>query len=191
MARLRSCPRARRRGALAVALVGVAALPALGGCSSAGTSSTTSSGSMRSRKTVGAPGAKVRFVTPKEASTQPATVVARVKLIHFKLAPKQVGKAAKQGEGHLHFSLDRGQFDRPKYSGPNGKEAVKLGVEGKYSPSVKPTIVYTNLPTGTHELEVYLANNDHTNTGVYSFVSFIVKAGGAAPSVPKGSGSGY
>jgi hypothetical protein len=188
MARLRSCSRARRRGALAVALVGVAALPALGGC---GSGNTTSSGSMRSRKTVGAPGAKVRFVAPKEASTQPGTVIVRVKLTHFKLAPKKVGQAAKQGEGHLHFSLDQGKFDRPKYSGPNGKEAVKLGVQGKYSPSVKPTIVYTNVPTGTHELEVYLANNDHTNTGVSSFVSFIVKAGGAAPSVPKGSGSGY
>jgi hypothetical protein len=188
MAQLRSCSRARRRGALAVALVGVAALPALGGC---GSSNTTSSGSMRSRKTVGAPRAKVTFVTPKEASTQPGTVVVRVEVTNFKLAPNKVGKAAKQGEGHLHFSLDQGKFDRPKYSGPNGKEAVKLGVQGRYSPSVKPTIVYTNLPTGTHELEVYLANNDHSNTGVSSFVSFVVKAGGAAPSVPNGSGSGY
>jgi hypothetical protein len=170
-----------------VALLGLAALPAVAGCGSS-TGNTTST---RSRKTAGAPGAKVKFVTPKEASTQGATVVVRVTLAHFKLAPKQVGKAAKQGEGHLHFSLDQGKFDRPKYSGPNGKEAVKLGVQGKYSPSVKPTIVYTNLPTGTHELEVYLANNDHTNTGVNSFVSFVVKAGGAAPSVPKGSGSGY
>jgi hypothetical protein len=163
-------------------------MPALSGC---GSSDTTSSGSMRSRKTVGAPGAKIRFVTPKEASTQPGTVAVRVKFTHFTLAPKKVGKAAKQGEGHLHFSLDQGKFDRPKYSGPNGKEAVKLGVQGKYSPSVKPTIVYTNLPTGTHELEVYLANNDHTSTGVSRFVSFTVKAGGSAPSVPKGSGSGY
>jgi hypothetical protein len=188
MAQLRSCSKARRRGALAIAVVGMAAMPVLSAC---GSSDTTSSGSMRSRKTVGAPRAKVRFVTPKEASTQSGTVVARVKFTHFRLAPGKVGKAAKQGEGHLHFSLDQGKFDRPKYSGPNGKEAVKLGVQGKYSPSVKPTIVYTNLPTGTHELEVYLANNDHTSTGVSSFVSFIVKAGGSAPSVPKGSGSGY
>jgi hypothetical protein len=188
MAQLLSWSVSRRRSALAVALVGVAALPALGGC---GSNNTTSSGSTRSRKGPGAPGAKVKFVTPKEASTQPGTVVVRVTLTHFKLAPKKVGEPAKRGEGHLHFSLDGGKFDRPKYSGPNGKEAVKLGVQGKYSPSVKPTIVYTNLPTGTHELEVYLANNDHTSTGVTSFVSFVVKAGGAAPSVPKGSGSGY
>jgi hypothetical protein len=170
-----------------MALVGLAALPAVAGCGS----STGNTNTMRSRKSVSAPGAKVSFVTPTEASTQGATIVVRVKLTRFKLAPHQVGKAAKQGEGHLHFSLDQGKFDRPKYSGPNGKEAVKLGVQGKYSPSVKPTIVYTNLPTGTHELEVYLANNDHTDTGVHRFVSFIVKAGGAAPSVPKGSGSGY
>jgi hypothetical protein len=176
--------------ALATALVGVAAIPGLAGCGS-DNGSATPSGSMRTRKTVGAPHAKVRFVTPKEASTVGATVVVRVKLTRFKLAPNKVGKAAKQGEGHLHFSLDQGRFDRPKYSGANGREAVKLGVEGKYSPSVKPTIVYSNLPTGTHELEVYLANNDHTSTGVTSFVSFKVKAGGPAPSVPKGSGSGY
>jgi hypothetical protein len=181
-----------RLKAIAVALAGVAALPGVAACgSSASNGKTTSSGSMRTRKGIGAPGAKVRFVTPREASTLGSTVVARVRLTHFKLAPKKVGKAAEQGEGHLHFSLDQGKFDRPKYSGANGREAVKLGVQGQYSPSVKPTIVYSNLPTGTHELEVYLANNDHTSTGVTSFVSFIVKAGGAAPSVPKGSGSGY
>ena len=176
--------------ALATGLVGLAALPGLAGCGG-DNGSAAPSGPMRIRKTVGAPGAKVRFVAPKEAATLGATVAVRVKLTHFKLAPNKVGKAAKQGEGHLHFSLDQGKFDRPKYSGPNGREAVKLGVQGEYSPSVKPTIVYSHLPTGTHELEVYLANNDHTNTGVTGFVSFKVKAGGPAPPVPKGTGSGY
>jgi hypothetical protein len=181
-----------RLTALVAVLAGLVALPAALGCGGGGSNGTAaSSGSMRTRKGVGAPGAKVRFVTPKEASTVGSTVVVRVKLTHFKLAPNKVGKPAVQGEGHLHFSLDRGQFDHPKYSGANGKEAVKLGVAGQYSPSVKPTIVYSNVPTGTHELEVWLANNDHTSTGVTDFVSFIVKAGGSAPSVPKGSGSGY
>jgi hypothetical protein len=146
---------------------------------------------MSVRRGLGAPGAKVRFVTPAEAETIGSTVVVRVRLEHFKLAPGKVGQAAVKGEGHLHFSMDQGKFDHPQYSGANGEEAVNLGVAGQYSPAVKPSIVYTHLPTGTHELEVYLANNDHTNTGVASFVSFKVKEGGAPPVVPQGSGSGY
>ena len=60
-------------------------------------------------------------------------------------------------------------------SGANGKLAVTLGVQGKYSPSVTPSITYKGLPPGKHRLEVYLANNDHTNTGVESSTSFTVK----------------
>jgi hypothetical protein len=173
------------------AVLGLAALLTAGCGGGGGNGTTASGGSMSTRKGLGAPGAKVSFVTPKEAENVGPTVVVRVKVTHFKLAPKKVGQPAKQGEGHLHFSLDQGKFDHPKYSGSNGKQAVKLGVAGQYSPSVKPIIVYSNLPTGIHDLEVWLANNDHTSTGVTDFVSFIVKAGGPAPSVPKGSGSGY
>jgi hypothetical protein len=183
-----------RLKAIAVALAGLAALPALAGCGGSGSSNASTSSSPMTRKGVGAPGAKVTFITPKEASVQPRTIVARVKLKNFKLAPKQVGKAAKQGEGHLHFALDQGKFDHPKYSGANGRTAVKLGVEGRYSPSTTPSIVYSHIPPGTHELEVYLANNDHTSTGVDRFVSFFVKTGSGAPPAPSGgsgSGSGY
>ncbi len=175
--------------AIAVSLAGLVVLLSVTACGNSSNSTSTA----RNRKGVTAPGAKVRFVTPKEASTIGPTVVAQVKLTHFKLAPNQVGKPAKQGEGHLHFSLDRGKFDYPKYSGANGKEAVKLGAQGKYSPSTALTITYSNLPSGTHELEVYLANNDHTDTGVATFVSFIVKGNGRspAPAPPSGGGSGY
>ena len=79
------------------------------------------------------------------------------------------------GEGHLHFSMDGGKFDHPKYSGANGQLAVKLGVDGKYSPSVTPTITYKGLPKGKHVLEVYLANNDHSNTGVEGRTEFTVQ----------------
>ena len=126
-------------------------------------------------KTTGAPGAKVTFVTPKKGSTTGDTVKAKVKLTGFTLAPKQVGKAPMSGEGHLHFSMDGGKFDHPKYSGANGQLAVKLGVDGKYSPSVTPTITYKGLPKGKHVLEVYLANNDHSNTGVEGRTEFTVQ----------------
>jgi hypothetical protein len=173
--------------AIALSLAGL--LAAVGVAACGGSSGSTSAAHTR---TVKAPGAKVRFLTPREATTVGPTVVARVKLTHFKLAPNKVGKAANQGEGHLHFSLDRGKFDFPKYSGANGKTAVKLGVQGKYSPSTAPSITYSNVPSGTHELEVYLANNDHTNTGVATFVSFVVKGNGPSPAAPPPStGSGY
>ena len=48
-------------------------------------------------------------------------------------------------------------------------------MNGKYSPSVTPKIVYKGLPKGKHTLEVYLANNDHSNTGVEASTSFTVK----------------
>ena len=40
------------------------------------------------------------------------------------------------GLGHEHFSMDKGKYDYPKYSGANGTLAVQLGVQGKYPPSV-------------------------------------------------------
>jgi plastocyanin len=121
-----------------------------------------------------APRATVAFVSPTKGSTVGSTVTARVTLSNFKLAPQDVGKKPKPGEGHLHFSMDGGKFDHPKYSGANGKLAVKLGVDGKYSPAVTPSITYRHLPVGKHKLEVYLANNDHSNTGVEAETEFTV-----------------
>jgi hypothetical protein len=173
--------------ATAAALLG-AAIVGVAGCG--GNSSSTASNG-----TVGAPGAKVSFVKPRNGSTVGPVVIARVKLANFKLAPGQVGKAAKQGEGHLHFSLDNGKYDYPKYSGSNGKTAVKLGAQGNYSPSTTPSITYSNIPSGKHTLLVYLANNDHTDTGVATSTTFTVKGGAAsapAPAPSKSSGhSGY
>jgi hypothetical protein len=176
------------RSAAVAGLVGIAALLGVAGCGS------DSSGSSHGEQhTVGAPGASVSFKTPKKGATVGSTVTAKVKLTNFKLAPNKVGKAAKQGEGHLHFSLDNGKYDYPKYSGANGKTAVKLGAQGTYSPSTAPTITYSNIRDGTHTLLVYLANNDHTDTGVANSTNFTVKGGVKAAPKPKssGSGSGY
>jgi hypothetical protein len=147
------------------------------------------------QKTVGAPGAKVSFASPMNGSTQSSTVTAKVTISGFTLSPKTVGKPAKQGQGHLHFSMDNGKYDQPKYSGKNGQLAVKLGVNGKYSPSVTPSITYTGLPAGKHTLEVYLANNDHSNTGVEAKTTFTVKPGASggtsSSSSGKSGGGGY
>ena len=167
-----------RLRAIALLLGALTMLVFAAGCGSKkkkASASTTTTPTTTTAKTVGAPGAKVTFVKPKSGSTQARTVLVKVKVSHFKLAPNQVGRAAKQGEGHLHFSLDGGKYDFPKYSGANGKLAVTLGVQGKYSPSVTPSIAYKGLPPGKHRLEVYLANNDHTNTGVEATTSFTVR----------------
>ena len=107
----------------------------------------------------------VSFSTPAEGSSESNTVTAEVELENFELDPMNVGKAFEEGKGHLHFSLDGGKFDTPKYSGANGELAKQLGVDGQYSPSVEPTITYENLPPGEHTLEVDLAGNDHSDIG--------------------------
>jgi hypothetical protein len=119
--------------------------------------------------------AGVRFVTPMNGAKTGHAVTFAVKLSTFKICATCVGKANTSGKGHLHFSMDKGKFDYPKYSGANGKLAVQLGIAGKYSPAVLPKITYWHLPTGKHVLQVFVVNNDHSNTGVKSSVTFWVK----------------
>ena len=123
----------------------------------------------------GAPSAKVEFLTPKDGSTTGDKFTANVKLENFEINSDAVGKSPVPGQGHLHFQLDEGKFDIPENSGANGKLAKKLGVDGKYSPAIEPTITYEKIPPGEHTLEVYLANNNHTDTGVEAETEFTVK----------------
>jgi hypothetical protein len=121
----------------------------------------------------GKPG--VRFVTPKPGWMGGSTITFTVKLTNFTLDPKAVGKQKVANRGHLHFQMDHGTFDYPKYSGANGQLAVKLGIAGKYSPSVTPSITYKHLPKGKHTLFVFLANNDHSPVGPRASVTVTVK----------------
>jgi hypothetical protein len=98
-----------------------------------------------------------------------------VALNHFQIAPKLVGQAPVPGKGHLHFMLDGGKFDYPRYSGPNGALAKKLGVAGSYSPAVMPEIAYSHLPPGRYTLICMLANNNHTPTGVEAKQTIVVR----------------
>jgi plastocyanin len=160
----------------AVALMAVVSLGAMGCGSDNNDSNSSSTTATTTGGKVGAPGAKVSFVSPQAGAVVSSPVKVKVQVSGFTLDPEAVGKKPVEGHGHLHFSMDEGKYDHPKYSGANGKLAVKLGVDGKYSPSVTPTIVYSNLPKGKHELEVYLANNDHSDTGVEAKTEFTVGA---------------
>lgn len=96
----------------------------------------------------------------------------------FTIDAKDVGKAPKPGKGHEHFAMDKGKYDFPKYSGANGKLAVKLGVQGKYSPSVTNKVTYTGLPKGKHTVTVYLVRNNHANypnASAHKTITFTVK----------------
>jgi hypothetical protein len=121
----------------------------------------------------GAP--SVKFVTPRAGATTGTDVTFTVRLTRFTLDPKDVGKRNKPHKGHLHFQMDGGKFDYPKYSGANGRLAVKLGIAGKYSPAVTPSITYKHLPKGKHRLVVFLANNDHSPVGPKAALSFSVR----------------
>jgi hypothetical protein len=153
--------------ALALALL-------VAGCGSDDKSSSSTQPTGQTQQAAG-PKPTVAFVTPKDGSSMSGAVTAKVTLSNFKIAPQAVGQAPRPGEGHLHFKMDEGKYDFPKYSGPNGQIAKKLGVTGHYSPALAPKITYKNLPPGKHELEVYLANNNHTNVGVEAKVEFQVK----------------
>ena len=102
-------------------------------------------------------------------------VVLTAKLADFTIDGKNVGKANMAGMGHLHFSVDGGKYDYEKYSGANGALAAKLGIAGKYSPSVTPSVTYTGLPKGKHTAMVFIVNNDHSNTGSSAKLVFTVK----------------
>jgi len=117
----------------------------------------------------------VKFTSPQANATTRSTVNFKVKLMNFTIDAKQVGMKKRANRGHLHFAMDKGKYDYPRYSGANGKLAVKLGIAGKYSPSVTPSITYKNLPKGQHRLVVYLANNDHSPTGAKAAINITVK----------------
>jgi hypothetical protein len=151
-----------------------AATLALAGCGEK-RSETTESTPATADSAPNTPKSKVEFITPKDGATVGSKFTVKVKLTNFVLDPGAVGKSPQPGRGHLHFQLDGGRFDIPANSGPNGQMAKKLGVDGKYSPAATPEITYERIPPGKHVLEVYLANNNHTETGVEAETEITVK----------------
>jgi hypothetical protein len=154
-----------------------AATLAFAGCGNEERSSDTGTSSdapTADTKPADAPKAKVEFIAPEDGATVGSKFTAKVELTNFEIDPDAVGKSPVPGKGHLHFRLDEGRFDVPGHSA-GGDLAAKLGVDGKYSPAVVPSITYEQIPPGKHVLEIYLANNNHTDTGVEAEVEFTVK----------------
>ncbi|HYH46656.1 MAG TPA: hypothetical protein VEG34_13305 [Thermoanaerobaculia bacterium] len=140
----------------------------------------------------------IDIIAPRNGSRQEnRSVVVRIRVENFQLAPEHFGGDPLLGEGHLRFSLNRvpdcvdpeklqkalnsptgrgrflgRSFDYPKYSGPNGLLALLAGSAGLYSPSTQPEIFYERLPPGFYRLTINLALNDGSPTPYNAVTNF-------------------
>ncbi|HEX9967373.1 MAG TPA: hypothetical protein VGB06_05460 [Solirubrobacterales bacterium] len=140
----------------------------------------------------------VEVISPRNGARQESrAVVVKVKVHDFRLAPRNFGGEPQLGEGHLRFSLNRvpdcvdpvklkraeespvgrgrlvgASFDFPRYSGPNGELAERIGASGSYSPATRPEIYYHELPAGFYRLVITLAQNDGSPTPYHAVTNF-------------------
>lgn len=154
----------------------------------------------------GEPG--VEIVSPRNGARQTnRAVVVKAKVRNFTLAPQDFGGEPQLGEGSLRFALNRvpdcvdpaklrraeesplgrgrlvgASFDFPRYSGPNGILARRIGSTGSYSPATRPEIYYHELPVGFYRLVVTLAQNSGATTPYHAVTNFrILAAPGHGP----------
>jgi hypothetical protein len=140
----------------------------------------------------------VDIVSPRNGARQTSHAVVVKAIVHnFRLAPRQFGRAPQLGEGHIRFSLNRvpdcvdpvkllhainspigngrlvgASFDYPRYSGPNGVLAERIGTAGSYSPGTRPEIFYHGLLPGFYRLILNLAQNSGATTPVHAVTNF-------------------
>jgi hypothetical protein len=140
----------------------------------------------------------VEIVSPRNGARQTShAVVVKATVENFRLAPSQFGRDPQLGEGHIRFSLNRvpdcvdpvkllhainspigngrlvgRSLDYPRYSGPNGILAERIGTAGSYSPGTRPEIFYHGLPPGFYRLILNLAQNNGAPTAVHAVTNF-------------------
>jgi len=140
----------------------------------------------------------VDIVSPRNGARQTSHAVVVKAIVHnFHLAPRQFGGEPQLGEGHIRFSLNRvpdcvdpvklqhavnspigngrlvgASFDYPRYSGPNGVLAERIGSAGSYSPGTLPEIFYHGLPPGFYRLILNLAQNNGATTLFHAVTNF-------------------
>lgn len=141
---------------------------------------------------------RVEIIAPRNGSRQSArSVVVKVELENFRLAPHRFGGEPLIGEGHIRFALNRvpdcvdpaklrraeesslgrgrlvgASFDFPQYAGPNGVLAERIGTSGSYSPATRPEIYYDELPAGFYRLVITLARNNGATTPYHAVTNF-------------------
>ena len=100
---------------------------------------------------------KLDITSPTEGEIlRGGTVTVKVKAEGIDVVDYSKNLKLTPGQGHFHFFID----------------------QGNYIYSYFPSYTYTNVPTGEHEVEVFLANNDHTNLNppVVAKVKFVMKS---------------
>jgi hypothetical protein len=183
----------RREAGIFAALAAVVAIAActavLGGCGS-------DAGTAQRAALPGEP--RVEVISPRNGARQTSrAVVVKVKVRNFQLAPRHFGKQPQLGEGHIRFALNRvpncvdpaklrraeesplgrgrlvgASFDFPRYAGPNGVLAERIGSSGSYSPATRPEIYYHELPAGFYRLVITLALNNGATTPYHAVTNF-------------------
>jgi hypothetical protein len=140
----------------------------------------------------------VAIVSPRNGARQTnRAVVVKAKVRNFSLAPRHFGGEPQLGEGHMRFALNRvpdcvdpvklkraeesplgrgrlvgASFDFPRYAGPNGVLAARIGASGSYSPATRAEIYYRELPAGFYRLVVTLARNNGATTPYHAVTNF-------------------
>jgi hypothetical protein len=140
----------------------------------------------------------VEIVSPRNGARQTNhAVVVKVRVRDLTLAPRHFGREPRLGEGHIRFGLNRvpdcvnpvkleraeaspvgrgrlvgASFDFPRYAGPNGVLAERVGSTGSYSPATRPEIYYHDLPAGFYRLVVTLARNNGATTPHHAVTNF-------------------
>jgi len=155
----------------------------------------------------------VKVISPRNGARQTSrAVVVKVEVDDFRLAPANFGGEPQLGEGHLRFALNRvpdcvdpvklrraeaspvgrgrlvgASFDFPRYAGPNGVLAERIGSSGSYSPATRPEIYYHELPAGFYRLVITLAENNGATTPYHAVTNFqILPPPGREPHPCKG-----
>lgn len=140
----------------------------------------------------------VAIVSPRNGARQTnRAVVVKTRIQNFTLAPQHFGGEPQLGEGSIRFALNRvpdcvdpvklkraeesplgrgrlvgASFDFPRYSGPNGVLAERIGASGSYSPATRPEIYYHDLRAGFYRLVVTLARNNGATTPYHAVTNF-------------------
>jgi hypothetical protein len=150
---------------------------------------------------------RVQVISPRNGARQAShAVVVKVDVHNFHLAPRHFGGEPQLGEGNLRFSLNRvpdcvepaklrraiespfgkgrligPSFDFPRYAGPNGVLAERIGSAGSYSPATRPEIYYH------YRLVITLAENDGSPTSFHAVTNFqILNRSGYGPKCTDG-----
>jgi hypothetical protein len=145
----------------------------------------------------------VSIVSPRNGEVQSNhAVVVKVDLENFELAPQNFGGEPELGQGSIRFALNRvpncvdpkklheaitsplgnerlqgASMDFPRFSGPNGILAERLGTDGNYSPATRPEIFYHRLVAGFYRLKVTLAQNNGATTPYHAVTNFQILQG--------------